>query len=75
MFFDHSAENHIKCEQQKEHMQHFPAAGQVEHCPEEIWRNTVSVIRDTLAAAGVSAKDVAGLGITNQRETTIAWNK
>jgi glycerol kinase len=63
------------CEQQKEHTQHFPAAGQVEHCPREIWRNTQSVIRDCLHSAGVTARDVVALGITNQRETVIAWNR
>ena len=63
------------CEQQKEHTQHFPAAGQVEHCPAELWSNTQTVVRKGLAAAGLAASDLAGLGITNQRETTIAWNK
>ena len=61
--------------QQKEHTQHFPAAGQVEHCPEELWSNARAVIRECLAAAGASAADVAALGITNQRETTIAWDR
>ena len=60
--------------QQKEHTQHYPAAGRVEHCPEEIWSNTQEVMRAGLAAAGLRGQDLAALGITNQRETTVAWN-
>ncbi len=60
---------------QRELPQIFPAPGSVEHDPEEIWRATVAVVRDALANAGVAAKDVAGIGITNQRETTVVWDR
>jgi glycerol kinase len=53
----------------------FPKPGWVEHDPEEIWRATVSVVRQALAEARVGASDVAALGITNQRETTILWDR
>lgn len=60
---------------QKEHTQHFPAAGHVEHDPEEIWKNTKDVINGALKDANVTASEIAALGITNQRETTVVWNK
>ena len=60
---------------QKEHEQIFPRAGWVEHDPIEIWRNTQEVIRGALAKAGITGKDLAAVGITNQRETTVVWNR
>ena len=60
---------------QMELPQIFPRPGWVEHDPEEIWRASVSVIRRALANAKVTAKDVAAIGITNQRETTILWDR
>jgi glycerol kinase len=60
---------------QKEHKQIYPQAGWVEHDSEEIWRNTQEVIGLALGKANLSAKDLAAVGITNQRETTLAWNK
>lgn len=60
---------------QKEHEQIYPHAGWVEHNPEEIWKNTQEVIGLALGKANLSAKDIAAVGITNQRETTVAWNK
>lgn len=60
---------------QKELPQHFPADGWVEHDPEDIWRDTLSVCRETLASARVDPAEVACLGITNQRETTILWDR
>ena len=60
---------------QQEFAQFFPAPGEVEHDPEEIWSTTVATVRDALAKAGASARDVAALGITNQRETTIVWDR
>jgi glycerol kinase len=60
---------------QKEHEQIYPKAGQVEHNPLEIWRNTESVIAEALQKGGLSARDLAAVGITNQRETTLLWDK
>ena len=59
---------------QREHRQHFPKPGWVEHDPEEIWQRTGEVIRDTLKKSGVSGKQIAALGITNQRETSLIWD-
>ncbi len=55
--------------------QHYPKPGWVEHDPDEIWAITGRVIRETLKKAGVSGADVAAIGITNQRETTIVWDR
>jgi glycerol kinase len=60
---------------QQELRQIYPAPGWVEHDPEEIWSATVATARAALAQAGASAADVAGIGITNQRETTIVWDR
>ena len=60
---------------QKEHEQIYPKPGWVEHDPEEIWRRTEEVIGDAMAAAGLSRTDLAAIGITNQRETTVVWNR
>ncbi len=60
---------------QREFTQHYPRAGWVEHDPEEIWSATVEVCRSALAEAGVEATQVAGIGITNQRETTVIWER
>ena len=49
--------------------------GWVEHDPEEIWRDTLAVCRQALAAAGLGADDIAAIGITNQRETTVLWER
>src|SRR5215471_6870405 len=59
----------------REFTQHYPAPGLVEHDPEEIWASVVQTARDAMAKAGVTAKDVAGIGITNQRETTVIWDR
>ena len=55
--------------------QHFPASGWVEHEPEDIWTSTVAVCREALEKAGLKAKDIAAIGITNQRETTVVWDR
>ncbi len=55
--------------------QQFPASGWVEHDPAEIWRHSAEVLREALAATGGTAADVAGIGITNQRETTLIWHR
>jgi glycerol kinase len=60
---------------QKEHRQIFPQPGWVEHDAAEIWANTQSVIGDALRKAGAQASNVAAIGITNQRETTMLWNR
>jgi len=60
---------------QREFAQHFPADGWVEHDPEDIWRTTVETARQALSAAGLAAGDVAGIGITNQRETCVLWDR
>src|ERR1700733_12519590 len=58
---------------QQEFRQHFPASGWVEHEPEDIWTSTIMVCRDALEKAGLKAKDITAIGITNQRETTVVW--
>jgi glycerol kinase len=60
---------------QQEFPQHFPASGWVEHEPEDIWTSTVRVCREALEKAGLKAKDIAAIGITNQRETTVVWDR
>jgi len=65
----------IKAVAQKEFNQIFPQAGWVEHDPQEIWTSQISVAVEALANANLSARDVAAIGITNQRETTIVWDR
>ena len=65
----------IAASAQAEFPQHFPASGWVEHEPEDIWTSTVKVCRDALEKAGLKAKDIAAIGITNQRETTVVWDR
>ncbi len=60
---------------QKEHEQIYPKPGYVEHDPLEIWTNTQSVIQDALAKKGLKPQDLAAIGITNQRETTLIWDR
>lgn len=60
---------------QQEFPQHFPASGWVEHEPEDLWDTTLAVCREVMAKAGVAASDLAGIGITNQRETTLVWDR
>ncbi len=55
--------------------QHFPASGWVEHDPEDIWRATLATCREAMAEAGATAADIAAIGITNQRETTLIWDR
>ena len=56
---------------QREFPQHYPQSGWVEHDAEDIWRDTLAVTQGALAEAGLEAGDLAGIGITNQRETTV----
>jgi glycerol kinase len=60
---------------QQELKQIYPAPGWVEHDPEEIWTATVATVREAMAKAKIAAKDVAAIGITNQRETTVVWDR
>ena len=73
MIFDHSGNEVGK--HQLEHEQILPQAGWVEHNPVEIWERTSSVIRTALNANNLQASDLAALGITNQRETAVVWNR
>jgi len=60
---------------QREFRQIYPQPGWVEHDPQEIWQTQLETAREALAAAGLQAHDLAALGITNQRETTLVWNR
>ena len=60
---------------QREFPQHFPKPGWVEHDPNDIWRSQLDTAQGALRNAGITARDVAAIGITNQRETTIVWDK
>lgn len=73
MIFDR--ESRIAGQAQREHAQIFPAQGWVEHDPHEIWRNACHVMRTALDQAGLSPHSLAALGITNQRETTVIWDR
>lgn len=73
IIFDHGGT--IISVDQKEHEQIMPKPGWVEHDAAEIWRNTQSVIAGALTKAGLSAADLAAVGITNQRETSVVWNR
>ena len=59
---------------QKEFTQHFPKPGWVEHDPMEIWASEAAVIAEAISTIGINGLDIAGIGITNQRETTIVWD-
>lgn len=71
--FDRSG--HVIAVAQKEHEQIYPGPGWVEHNPEEIWQNTKEVIVLAMASEGLQPQDLAAIGITNQRETTVVWNR
>ena len=73
MAFNHSGE--IVANAYKKHEQIYPEPGWVEHDPEEIWENTKQVVQDALDDAGLDASQLEALGITNQRETTVVWDK
>ena len=73
MVFDHSGK--VVSVAQKEHEQIFPKPGWVEHAPKVVWARSQAVLDAALSAAGAPADDIAGLGITNQRETTVVWDK
>jgi glycerol kinase len=73
MIFDHSGQ--VVAANQREHEQIFPRAGWVEHNAEEIWENTRAVAAGALAKADLRAGDIAAVGITNQRETALVWDR
>ena len=60
---------------QQEYPQIFPQPGHVEHDPEDIWRSQLQTARDAMARAGAAAGDIAAIGVTNQRETTVLWDR
>jgi glycerol kinase len=68
-------EGNIVAIDQKEHKQIYPGPGLVEHDGLEIWRNTQEVITNGMRKSGLSSEDIVAIGVTNQRETTILWNK
>lgn len=73
ILFDHSGR--IKSMAQKEFTQYFPDDGWVEHDANEIWETQFEVAKEALNKAGISGNDIAAIGITNQRETTVVWDK
>ena len=73
ILFDH--ETHIVGSSQKEFTQYFPQPGWVEHDANEIWLSVLFVMMDAVRAAGIRPEQVAAIGITNQRETTVVWDK
>src|SRR5690606_7655078 len=73
ILFDHGGR--LVSVAQREHRQHFPKPGWVEHDPVEIWRNLERVAPEALAQAGASTEQIAAVGIANQRETTVLWDR
>jgi glycerol kinase len=71
--FDHAGT--IKGQAQQEFPQLFPSPGHVEHDPEAIWTTQLATARDAIAKAGITAADLAAVGVTNQRETTVLWER
>jgi glycerol kinase len=68
-------EGNIVSVNQKEHEQIYPKPGWVEHSPNEVWERTVTVMRSAMENANITAEDIAAVGITNQRETAVVWDK
>ncbi len=73
LVFDH--DGNIRAVAQREFRQIYPQAGWVEHDPEEIWQSQLETARAALVKAGLKAEDIAAIGITNQRETTVIWDR
>jgi glycerol kinase len=73
MVFDH--DGRVVSADQREHQQYFPTAGWVEHDPLEVWANTREVVAGALAKADLTAGDIAAVGIANQRETAVVWDR
>ncbi len=70
--FDH--DGNVRATAQKEFTQHFPQPGWVEHNPADIWSSEAAVIAEAITSMGINGLDIAAIGITNQRETTIVWD-
>lgn len=68
-------EMQITAKAQEEFPQHYPASGWVEHDPSDLWSTTARTCREVIERAGISATDITAIGITNQRETTLVWDK
>ena len=73
MIFEHSGQ--AAGAAQREHTQIFPQPGWVEHDPLEIWDRTQEVVQEALSISHLSAADIAAIGVTNQRETTLVWDR
>jgi glycerol kinase len=73
LIFD--ANRHVVASAQQEFAQHYPADGWVEHDAEDIWRDTLATAKGALAKAGLGAREIAAIGITNQRETVVLWDR
>ncbi|HWR46421.1 MAG TPA: FGGY family carbohydrate kinase, partial [Pseudonocardiaceae bacterium] len=73
MVFDH--DGRVVSAEQREHQQYFPKAGSVEHDPLEVWANTREVAAGALAKANLTSDDIAAVGITNQRESAVVWDR
>src|SRR5947199_8110560 len=73
MIFDHGGQ--VVAVDQKEHEQIYPKPGWVEHDANEIWERCREVIRGALEQKGLSVSDLAAVGVTNQRETTVVWDR
>jgi len=69
------ADTSVAAAAQQEFRQHFPADGEVEHKPEDLWRTTVETCRAAMRDVGASAQDIVAIGIANQRETTLLWER
>lgn len=69
------AEMAVKALAQQEFPQHYPASGWVEHDPDDLWRTVIGTCRHAIAQAGIGAAGIAAIGITNQRETTLIWDR
>lgn len=73
MLFDHSGK--VLASVHREMTQHFPKPGYVEHDAKEIWSSSLYCAQEAINQAGISGEDIAAIGVTNQRETTVVWNK
>lgn len=73
IIFDHSGR--VVAQDQREHRQIYPQPGWVEHNPDELWQRTRETVHAAMAGTGLSGRDIAAIGIANQRETTIVWDR